>query len=215
MLLSFIIGPDWTSAIAAIVSAFAGVIGALVSIENNIIVVKGNKKQGHKPLFSWSNLTFWRRSSMRRVSKEARRLSKIMKEDEFFPTLIFFIGRGGAIFGSLISYNLANKPIYCVDRKYLDNNKVTSIFPIDKNIPKEFLTSILIVAGEAHTGSTINYFKEQFESLYKEAIIKTCAFYKQKSCKLVIDYIGRQGKDSILMPWQDADFIRESTINLD
>ena len=215
MISLFIIGPEWIAAIAAMLTALAAIIGAIVKVGNLIIVVrKGKKKQVHKPLFSWFNLHFFRRSSMKRVSKEARRLAKMMEDDKFIPTLIFFIGRGGSIFGSLISYNLKNKPIFCVDRTYV-GNKVTSIFPINNiNIPEEFLSKILIVAGEVHTGGTIEYFIEQFKAINSQSIIKTCVFFKQTSCKLNIDYIGRQGHDSVLMPWQDADFIRESTINL-
>lgn len=215
MISLFIIGPEWTAAIAAVITAIAALIGAIAKVGNLIIVVrKGKKKQVHKPLFSWFNLHFFRRSSMKRVSKEARRLAKMMEDDKFIPTLIFFIGRGGSIFGSLISYNLKNKPIFCVDRKYI-GKKVISIFPINNiNIPEEFLSKILIVAGEVHTGGTIEYYIEQFKAINSQSIIKTCVFFKQTSCKLNIDYIGRQGHDSVLMPWQDADFIRESTINL-
>ena len=133
-----------------------------------------------------------------------------MEKEQFFPTLIFFIGRGGAIFGSLISYNLKNKPIYCVDRKY-DSDKVTTIFPIDNNIPREFLESVLIVAGEAHSGDTINYIKKQFEALNSESTIKTCVFFKQKNCNQEIDYVGWEKENSVLMPWQNADFIREQS----
>ena len=236
MISLFIIGPEWIAAIAAMLTALAAIIGAIVKVGNLIIVVrKGKKKQVHKPLFSWFNLHFFRRSSMKRVSKEARRLAKMMEDDKFIPTLIFFIGRGGSMTDE--NHLFSVRPVHpsIVERaekalgeqipteaqavgkffrKYV-GNKVTSIFPINNiNIPEEFLSKILIVAGEVHTGGTIEYFIEQFKAINSQSIIKTCVFFKQTSCKLNIDYIGRQGHDSVLMPWQDADFIRESTINL-
>ena len=161
------------------------------------------------------NLKLFRRSTMKGVFKVAKRLSQEMKDEKYIPTLIAFIGRGGSIFGSLISYNLNNVPVFCVDRKY-EENKVYPIFPItDIDIPQEYLQRVLIVAGEVHTGNTIDAYIEQFKTLNDQSDIRTCTFFKQKNCKKFINYVGIEEKDSILMPWQDKDFIRESTINLD
>lgn len=223
--------PSWVSAISNTVIAL-GSVGSLYWARQNFKIkfLKDNNEHSdnlekeqdpyhdhnHKPnpFFSVDRFSLFRRSSMRKVSKKARSLSKRMKNDRFDPTLIFFIGRGGAIFGSLISYNLGNKPILCVDRQYI-KHEVLSIIPIaNMNIPTEYLERILIVAGEAHTGDTIEYFIKQFQAL-NISDIRTCVYYKQNCCKLNIDYIGRQGHDTVLMPWQDADFKRESMIKLE
>lgn len=49
-----------------------------------------------------------------------------MKKDKFDPTLIFCVGRGGAILGGLIAGALGNKPLIAINIKYTwkDNSRV-------------------------------------------------------------------------------------------
>ena len=212
-----IIGPDWISAVCQVVVAIATIASVIIAWLKYVVVAKKDGKKGHKPFFSWNNIGFFQRSSMRAVFKGAKRISQEIAEDQK-PNLIMFIGRGGAIFGSLISYNLGNIPIYCVDRKYHTDEPtdkpVTTVFPIG-HIPKEFLGTVLLVAGETHSGGTIRYFASLIKEMNPDAVVKTCVYFKQKSCKVKIDYWCVEKKHSILMPWQDASFIRESLINLD
>lgn len=213
MLFTIITNPAWIAAIAGVVMAIFAIPKFFLDI---LMVIDKNKHNNKlKPWLKMHNLKLFRRSTMKGVFKVAKRLSQEMKDEKYIPTLIAFIGRGGSIFGSLISYNLNNVPVFCVDRKY-EENKVYPIFPItDIDIPQEYLQRVLIVAGEVHTGNTIDAYIEQFKTLNDQSDIRTCTFFKQKNCKKFINYVGIEEKDSILMPWQDKDFIRESTINLD
>ena len=218
-----IINPTWILAMAAAVTACFTMLKFFLDVF--MVYEKKHENQEHKLSQGTSNpdehpkkkawmelrnLKFYRRSSMRKVFREAKRLSSKMTEDGFNPTLIVFIGRGGSIFGSLISYNLKNVPIFCVDREYA-NHTVSTVFPINY-IPKKHLESILLVAGEAHSGVTINYFKELLENLNNQATIKTCVFFKQSCCDAHIDYVGYEEKDFVLMPWQDKTFLRQNLL---
>lgn len=221
----FAISSDWISALSSAVVALTALVALFVNKRHFVIVSvddgktqkskKGKRTnksaQKQKPWFSLLNLNIFRRSSMRKVFREAKRLANKMKQDEFTPTLIIFIGRGGAIFGSLISYNLKNAPIFCVDRKYewgMTKRKVEAVFNID--IPSTFLTKVLLVAGEAHSGETMSYYCDRVKKKNPEAEIKTCVFYMEDVCQMTIDYVGLRGRDHMLLPWQDASFIRDS-----
>ena len=227
-ILLFAISSEWITALSSAVVALAAVVALFINKRQFVIVsfdndkAKGNagvqnagrvKKdyKGKKPWFSFLNLNIFRRSSMRRVFREAKNLANQMTHDGFTPTLIIFIGRGGSIFGSLISYNLKNAPIFCVDRKYewgMTKRKVESVFNIE--IPSTFLSKVLLVAGEAHSGGTMSYFCNKVKEMNPNAEIKTCVFYMEDVCQMTIDYVGLCGRDHVLLPWQDASFIRDS-----
>lgn len=226
--LLFAISTEWISALSSAVVALAAVVALFINKRQFVIVsfdnhkAKGNagvqnagrvKKDsnGKKPWFTLLNFKIFRRSSMRRVFREAKNLANQMTHDDFVPTLIIFIGRGGSIFGSLISYNLKNAPIFCVDRKYewgTTKRKVESVFNIE--IPPSFLKKVLLVAGEAHSGGTMCYFCNKVKEMNPDAEIKTCVFYMEDVCQMKIDYVGLRGRDHVLLPWQDASFIRDS-----
>lgn len=211
---------EWLSLFANMVIAVAAVVAlflpvkfkfAAISSKSNAISNNQTDKK-RSPKWSLFGFDIFRRSSMRRVFREAKRLARQMGTDGFKPTLIVFIGRGGAIFGALISYNLKNTPIFCVDRKYDWNGrerKVKTVFPMEQ-IPMEHLERVLLVAGEAHGGGTMRYYCDEITRLNPKAELKTCVFFRQDSCQMRIDYVGRRGRDYILMPWHDADFIRDS-----
>ena len=222
------ISSEWISAFSSAAVALAAVVTLFVNKRQFVIVsydndkAKGDTKvQNHdsgkedgkrkKPWFSLLNLNIFRRSSMRKVFHAAKSLANQMTHDRFAPTLIIFIGRGGSIFGSLISYNLNNSPIFCVDRKYewgTTKRKVKSVFNIE--IPPSFLSKVLLVAGEAHTGETMDYFCNKVKEMNPNAEIKTCVFYMEDVCQMKIDYVGLRGRDHVLLPWQDESFIRDS-----
>ena len=221
----FAIPSDWISALSSAVVALTALVALFVNKRLFVVVSvdedntqKGKKKQKtkkvakkHRPWLSLLNLNIFRRSSMDKVFREAKRLANKMKQDKFTPTLIIFIGRGGAIFGSLISYNLKNAPIFCVDRKYewgMTKRKVEAVFNIE--IPTSFLSKVLLVAGEAHSGETMDYYYARVKEMNPEAEIKTCVFYMEDVCQMTIDYVGLRSRDHMLLPWQDASFIRDS-----
>ena len=147
--------------------------------------------------------------SMQDIKQDAATISNRIKADGFYPSLIFGIGRGGAIFGSLISYNLCHAPVFVIDRQYnWDGNRIDGIL-FDFDIPSRFLDRVLVVAGETHTGNTLKFFSNY---LYSKGAtnIKTCVYYKQGGATCALDYFCKEGTDFPLMPWQEKDYIRDS-----
>ena len=150
------------------------------------------------------------------ASKAAKDIVRQIRKDRLNPSIIVGIGRGGAIFGSLISYNLGNSPILMLDRKYSwgeDDNRQDDFY-FDFSIPDEYLEQVLIVAGEIHSGKTMRMFYDHLKAKGAE-VVKCCAFYRQiypagKKVAIAADYYGVSGDAQPLMPWQDADFIRDS-----
>lgn len=149
------------------------------------------------------------------AESKAKEIAKRIRKDHFTPSIIIGIGRGGAIFGSLISYNLKNVPILMLERKYtwVAKKRVDGM-PFEITLPEEYLDDILIVAGEAHTGKTMKMFVNFFKNQGAQNV-KTCVFFDQKDANegpstIGLDYIGVEKEDQPLMPWQNDDFIRDS-----
>lgn len=125
------------------------------------------------------------------------------------PTMIVCIGRGGAIFGSLLSYSLLELPILALDRSYThDDNDVRKERPMYPfRIPKAYLKRVLLVAGESHTRKTLLIFNEKLKAFGAEEI-RNCVFYNQimdsSMCasNVEIHYSGVTDKKDYLMPWQ-------------
>lgn len=150
------------------------------------------------------------------AEKAAKRIAGQIRKDRLNPSIIVGIGRGGAIFGSLISYNLGNTPILMLDRKYswAEGDQRKDDFYFDISIPDEYLEQVFLVAGEIHTGKTMRMFYDHLKAKGAETI-RCCAFYRQnypagKKVAIAADYYGVSGESQPLMPWQDADFIRDS-----
>ncbi|KAA6334041.1 hypothetical protein EZS27_017604 [termite gut metagenome] len=165
-----------------------------------------------KPVFSILNQGFFARLTWKQSVKGAKYVANKVKEEKFEPTLIIGIGRGGAIFGSLISVNLGNMPIIVMDRRYKwpeVGRTVDIIF--DFKVPKELLKRVLLVAGEVNIGGTITEFHKYLTEQEGVEAIKLCAFYKQKGNMAgKIDYNYIEGSKIMLMPWQDNNYIRDS-----
>ena len=115
-----------------------------------------------------SVIKLYRRFPWRHAYKYAKNTAEILKngtaEELYEPTIIVGIGRGGAIYGSIFSYYMKEIPLLALDRKYLydEQGKRTGedwYYPI--NIPKELLQKVLLVAGEYHSGKTMQQFKQQ------------------------------------------------------
>ena len=159
-------------------------------------------------IFSFFRLGIYKKIPMKVAQKKAKELAKDI--EQYQPSIICGIGRGGAIFGSLISYNLFHIPIVAIDRKYnWEKNEREDEILYDFDIPKNLTERVLLVAGEAHTGKTMKLFIEHLKKIGAENI-KTCVFYKQSVCTYNIDYIGIEGVSVPLMPWQDVSYIRDS-----
>lgn len=171
----------------------------------------GNRSyQELKPFLNFGFFSIYKRSSLKDVKKNAKFIADKL-EQEFYPSIIIGIGRGGAFFGSLISYYLGNAPFLFVDRLYnWDNNERDVNVLYDFTIPEKYLDRVLIVAGETHSGDTMIFFRKYLKDKLKVKDIRTCSFYKQGACNCTIDYVCVEGDGTSLMPWQDSNFIRDS-----
>lgn len=144
-----------------------------------------------------------KRISWKKAEKGAEQICTKMARDDFDPSLIFGIGRGGSIMGSLISGCLGHRPQLVVDRKYVWNEKGRSedlIFRI--NIPNKYLQNVLLVAGEAHSGRTMDLYYDYFKNL-KAKQIKRAVFLFEKGCPTHVEYTGMKTKRKDLwLPWR-------------
>ena len=151
----------------------------------------------------------------------AHRLTNEDSNDFYNPTLIVGIGRGGAVYGSLISYQLGELPILALERQYKhleDGRETKNVYPI--RIPKAFLKRVLLVAGESHTKETLKYFTNMLKGM-GAGEIRNCVFYKQllpedqMAPDVKIHYYGVSRKKDYLMPWQTETSLHPSESNED
>lgn len=151
-----------------------------------------------------------RKLSWRQAYNKAKEAVDEM-HDYFIPTLIVGIGRGGAIYGSIISYMMGEKPMLALDRLYdrdKNDNRQVKRFPVD--IPISWLSDVLLVAGEYHTGETMKQYKEWLENL-GAGNVRTCVFYNQVGYPGQIgqpDIAGISKKHDCLLPWQEKNYLR-------
>jgi probable phosphoglycerate mutase len=162
-------------------------------------------------------IKLYRRFPWRHAYKYAKNTAETMKngtaEELYDPTIIVGIGRGGAIYGSIFSYYMKETPLLALDRRYLFDEQGKRIgedwyHPID--IPKELLQKVLLVAGEYHSGKTMQQFKQRLIGIGAKEI-RTCVLYYQTGLPNQVgipDYYGITSKYDYLMPWQEKQFLR-------
>ena len=157
----------------------------------------------------------WNKAQKTAVSI-AKKLLDVNSKEFYDPTLIVGIGRGGAVYGSLISYQLGELPILALDRtyKHLDDGRETkAMYPF--RIPKAYLKRVLLVAGESHTKKTLKIFTDKLIEL-GAGEIRNCVFYKQilsddqMASEVEIHYFGVSGEKDYLMPWQTEQSLHPS-----
>jgi probable phosphoglycerate mutase len=152
--------------------------------------------------YFWVKLFPIRRLSWKFTERVAERITKELSADDFSPTLIVGIGRGGAIMSALISGCLGHRPLVVIDRKYVWNEGDRfddMIFPVD--IPQNFLEKVLIVSGEVHSGNTMKLYHKYFKKLGARSIRRATLCY-EKGATIKIEYKGLESsKKNILMPW--------------
>ena len=207
------------SIITSVIITITGVIALVIKIREHFTLLNRNTvkqskdanivNKGLLPKFSFGNFFLYKRLTMKKALRVAKDVARNVETSGFHPTIIVGIGRGGSIFGSLISYNLYHTPILSIDREYewLEKRHDKMLFAF--NIPIHLTQRVLLVAGEAHTGGTMDTFTKYLKSI-GSGEIKTCVFYKQSVCTQKIDFCGIEGENTILMPWQDAQSIRDS-----
>jgi len=164
------------------------------------------------PFLTIKGKSFFRRFTWKQAFNAADAIAKELlvatSKDFYLPTLIVGIGRGGAVFGSLISYELGEVPILALERQYKHfkaGRETKNAYPI--RIPKAFLKHVLLVAGESHTRKTLKYFTDMLKGMGAEEI-RNCVFYNQllpedqMASDVKIHYYGVSKKNDYIMPWQ-------------
>ena len=145
----------------------------------------------------------YKKISWKKVEKEI-----LVKRDEllmnnYTPSLIVGIGRGGCVIGALLSGLFGNIPILVIDRVYewidgecrkeflLENIKISS------NLEK-----VLLVAGELHSGKTAKMYKDYFIKMgAKEIEILTFITEKFPTEQKAKYSCIETNKPDIQLPW--------------
>ena len=155
-----------------------------------------------------SSIWFLLDKLLRRVRLRWRFVEKRVKEighkligDDFSPTLIVGIGRGGAIVGAMLSGVLGHRPLLVIDRTYewRDGRRIDGIF---ENISISVgLEKVLLVAGEVHTGNTMKLYYDYFKKLGANEIRRAALYYENGATENV-EYKGLVSSNKNLrMPW--------------
>ena len=181
----------------------------------------GGKKNTDQKRQKHNFIKVLRRFPWRHAYKYAKETANRLKGEDmekiadnlYEPSIIIGIGRGGAIYGSIFSYYMKETPMLAIDRKYIYDDNGERIgedlyYPFD--IPKELLSKVLLIAGEYHSGKTMQKFKERLIEIGATEI-RTCVLYYQTGLPKQIgipDYYGISGKRDCLMPWQEKQFLR-------
>lgn len=160
--------------------------------------------------YIYEKLIPMRRLSWRSAQKAAQQIAQSMTRDNFSPTLIFGIGRGGAIMGALISGSLGHRPLVVIDRTYawIEGRRLEDML-MRLRFPPGFIEKVLIVAGETHTGNTMKMYYDYFKESGAQQI-RRATFYLQKGCTEPIEYVGVRHSKDLLMPWMfSKQYVRE------
>ena len=152
--------------------------------------------------------TMHERITWKHMARAAKRTALDLVDDRYIPSLVFGIGRGGAIYGSMISSCVGRSPVLVIDRVYtkqLDNSKRSDSILFRPRIPSHYLTKVLLVAGDANTGNTMTCYQQYLNKLGAKEI-KKAVYLQTRSCKEVINYVGRYTEKyetlSDKLPWR-------------
>jgi len=158
----------------------------------------------------------FRRLSWKFAQKASKKIVEQMtNKDNFSPTVIIGIGRGGAIMGAFISGCLGHRPLLVIDRKKL--LKVNGWQQVDislrVNLPKQYISKVLLVAGVTYTGKTMLLFHDYLKSLGASEI-KRAVLYRLTQRALEpegkIEYEGIRSTRVLAMPWMfDKRYVEE------
>lgn len=164
-------------------------IGKKETSEEKDKKTKEDKQNGEK--ITWTTL-----------EKEILIMKEKLVSDQYIPSLIVGIGRGGAVVSALLSGSLGNIPIIVIDRVYKwdkDGRKDKMLF--DNIDLSEFNSKILLVAGELHTGNTAKMYLQYFKEI-QSSEVKMYSFFKEKFPAFQPEYFSiEDDKADILLPW--------------
>lgn len=158
--------------------------------------------------FLYEKLSKRYRLSWRFAEKAVEKLVRKMMSDNFSPTLIVGIRRGGAIIGALISGELGHRPLIVIDRKYKweEGRRITDMV---QRLKINFgLEAVLVVSGKVHSGNTMRLYYDYFKSLGANEIRRATLFYEAGSTEPV-EYKGLVSSRKMLrMPWMRSKMYR-------
>ncbi len=149
------------------------------------------------------------------LRKEINRAYNNMKNEDYVPSLIVCVGRGGAIVGSLLSGRFGEVPIYMNFRgyDYKDGDRLDYMMFPQMPIGDEFLRSVLIVDGEIHGGGTMKLYENAFEEMGARDI-RTLAVYVEKGSSDLVHYPGPViNRDKTHEIWDDLPWKLEGYIS--
>jgi len=168
----------------AIIGVILGVIGAISAL-----------------WFLCEKLLPWRRLSWRFAEKTANTIAEKMTAEDFLPTVVIGIGRGGAVMGSLISGAFGHRPLLVVDRKYFwQHGRRLDDMILRIRFPPQLIEKVLLVAGEAHSGNTLRLYFDFFLCIGAKQIRRAVLYY-QKGCPEPVEYFGIKSSRDLRMPW--------------
>lgn len=172
----------------------------------------------YKSIQLWVNLNVL---SWADVDKLSRAVIRDIANSGFDPDVIVAIGRGGAVFGSILSGNLSgnetrpkksNVPILGVDRMYAwDGGQRTEIQNNLVELSPLANRRVLLVAGDILSGGTMKF---HVQELNKVGVgeVRTACLVKGTSTTLHPDFFGKEIPADFRMPWMYKKFgyVRDS-----
>lgn len=158
----------------------------------------------YKSMQAWMSL---KTLSWKEVEKYSKKVIKEISQDEYIPDVIVAIGRGGSVFGAMLSGNISssqkhrNIPIIGYDRIYEWENG-NRIEKQNRMVDFRPLTNkkVLLVAGDILTGGTMK-FVMNLVSEANVSEIKTACLVKGITSALQPDYYGKEIPADFKMPW--------------
>ncbi len=136
------------------------------------------------------------------VEGKIKELKENLIADQYFPSLIIGVGRGGAVVGALLSGCLGSIPLVVIDRiyKWGDNGREDSMLISEIDL-SNYNEKVLIVAGELHTGNTAKLYIEHIKASGAKAV-KMFVLFKEKYPSFQPNYFGFESDFAdIKLPW--------------
>lgn len=153
--------------------------------------------------------------SWKYTEKTVEKLFNKMIRDDFSPTLLVGIGRGGAVLGALLSGCFGHKPLLVVDRKYvwLENERSEDVI-CAFDLQSKYLKNVLLIAGGVYSGNTMIKYHDIFKRMGAKNIKRAALIY-EVGAVTDIEYKGLiTTRKNIKLPWMFSDnYIRDDRHN--